>query len=88
MKCYRCQAEIEAHPNYPQVKVWHDKGSEPPRVHQCPPQAKIIQDGKWKGFTHREAADISINQDRIHRAYLAKLRMMFASPYAKETDVL
>jgi hypothetical protein len=89
MQCYRCHAEIVPHPNYADgVRVWHEKGSEPPRVHQCPPQAKIIQDGKWRGFTHKEAADISINQDRIHRAYLAKLRAMFVSPYAKETDVL
>ena len=88
MKCHRCQAEIEAHPNYPAVKVWHNKGTDPPIIHQCPPQAKIIQDGKWKGFTHREAADISINQERIHSAYLARLRQQFKSPYAKETDVL
>ena len=82
MKCYRCQNEIVAHPNYADgVKVWHDKDTEPPRVHQCPPKDKIIQDGKWKGFSHRQAADISINQERIHKAYLAKLRDMFASPY-------
>ena len=89
MKCHRCQNEIVAHPNYSDgVRIWHDAGSEPPRVHQCPPQAKIIQDGKWRGYTHKEAADISINQDRIHRKYLASLRAMFASPYEKEGDVL
>ena len=71
-----------AHPNYPSVKVWHDKDTDPPIIHKCAPQEKIIQDGKWKGFTHREAADININQERIHKAYLVRLREQFKSPYS------
>jgi hypothetical protein len=81
MKCYNCQAEIVAHPNYPQIKIWHDAGSEPPRPHKCPPKEKLIEFGKWKGFTFKEAADISTNQERIHREYLARLREFFKSPY-------
>jgi hypothetical protein len=84
MKCYSCNAEIVAHPNYPQVKVWLDKDSEPPRPHKCPPKEKIIQYGKWRGFTYKEAADISSNQERIHREYLAKLREKFRSPWIKD----
>lgn len=84
MKCYNCKAEIEAHPNYPQVKVWHDKDSEPKRVHKCPPEQKIIQDGKWKGFTHKEMAEITTNQERIHNAYLERLKAMFKSPYTND----
>jgi hypothetical protein len=70
------------HPNYSDgVRVWLEANIEPPRAHQCPAQEKIIADGKWKGFTHREAADISINQERIHNAYLDRLREQFKSPY-------
>ena len=70
-----------AHPNYPSVKVWHDKDTDPPIIHKCPPQDKIIQDGKWKGFTAREAADIRDHVETTHAKYLASLRLKFKSPY-------
>ena len=74
------------HPNYSDgVRVWLEANVEPPRPHQCPPEEKIIQQGKWKGFTHKEAAEIRDHVETTHAKYLARLRAMFVSPYAKES---
>jgi hypothetical protein len=81
MRCYSCQAEIVAHPNYPQIKIWHDAGSEPPRPHKCPPKEKLIEFGKWKGFDYKTAAEITDHVNRTHKVYLESLRQMFKSPY-------
>jgi hypothetical protein len=82
MKCYSCSAEIVPHPNYPQVKVWLEPNTEPPRPHKCPPKDKVIQNGKWRGYTFKEAFEIMDHVEKTHAKYLASLREMFRSPYA------
>jgi hypothetical protein len=84
MKCYSCGQAIEAHPNYPTCKVWHNAGTDPPIIHKCPPKEKVITNGRWVGFTVKEANAISLNQERIHSAYLASLREKFRSPWIKD----
>lgn len=73
---------IVPHPNYTDgVKVWHDENTDPPRVHVCPPEARIIHHGKWRGFTFKEAAEIKDHVETTHRKYLDSLREKFKSPY-------
>jgi hypothetical protein len=80
MKCFNCNLEgLQCHENWPATKILINPQTQAP--HQCDPRDIIIREGKWRGFSRREAAQISTNQERIHNEYLAKLREMFKSPY-------
>jgi hypothetical protein len=82
MKCYSCNKEgLKPHENWPATKILINPATE--IAHVCDPHDKIIFKGKWRGFSYRESADISISQERIHAKYLTSLRELFKSPYAE-----
>ena len=84
MKCYNCNFEgLVTHENWPATRILINPQTGSP--HQCNPKDIIITNGKWVGWPRGQAAQISLNQERIHAKYLARLRAMFVSPYAKES---
>lgn len=87
MRCYNCNAEgLECHSNWPATKILLNPQTGAP--HNCDPRNIIITKGKWAGWSRGESARITLNQERIHSAYLQRLREKHKSPYEKETDVL
>jgi len=81
MKCFQCNAQgLEPHANWPAVKTLINPATGIP--HECDPRDKIITKGKWRGFSVREANEISLHVEQTHKKYLASLRLKFKSPYA------
>lgn len=89
MRCYNCNTEgLECHSNWPATRILINPHTQAPHV--CNRNDIIITKGKWRGvfgvncWTVREANQISLNQERIHSQYLAKLRQQFESPYGEK----
>jgi hypothetical protein len=82
MKCYSCNQEgLKPHENWPATKILINSTTE--IAHVCDPRDKIIFKGKWRGFSYREAGEISLHVEQTHRKYLTSLRELFKSPYAE-----
>ena len=80
MRCFNCNAEgLKPHDNWPATRILINPQTETPHV--CDRRDIIIKQGKWRGFSFREAAEINDHVNKTHLKYLASLRELFRSPY-------
>ena len=81
MKCFNCNMEgLKTHDNWPATRILINPNTEAPHV--CDRRDIIIKEGKWRGFSYREAGQISLHVEQTHQKYLTSLREKFKSPYA------